>query len=125
MINEGGAGVHGAVVGAVQVHEAGAGEDRLRLRGSRRLLHARRRAVQGTYGYLDDRSHRLIDEQLIELHIYAALQTFARNTRVEALPTFLLVRKTILERVIGVSKDELRRSIEKHISSIAIDHCHP
>ena len=67
----------------------------------------------------------MIDEQLIELHIYAALQTFARNTRVEALPTFLLVRKTILERVIGVSKDELRRSIEKHISSIAIDHCHP
>ena len=61
----------------------------------------------------------MIDEQLIEL------QTFARNTRVEALPTFLLVRKTILERVIGVSKDELRRSIEKHISGIAIDHCHP
>jgi len=52
-------------------------------------------------------------------------KTFARNTRVEALPTFLLVRKTILERVIGVSKDELRRSIEKHISGIAIDHCHP
>ncbi|RLM54316.1 thioredoxin H-type 2-like [Panicum miliaceum] len=49
-------------------------------------------------------------------------KTFARNTRVEALPTFLLVRKTILERVIGVSKDELQRSIEKHISGIAIDH---
>ncbi|RLN25243.1 thioredoxin H-type 2-like [Panicum miliaceum] len=49
-------------------------------------------------------------------------KTFARNTRVEALPTFLLVRKTILERVIGVSKDELQRSIEKHISGIAIHH---
>ncbi|KAG2608921.1 thioredoxin H5-like [Panicum virgatum] len=52
-------------------------------------------------------------------------KTFARNTRVEALPTFLLVRKTILERVIGVSKDELQRSIQKHISGIAIDHFHP
>ncbi|CAL5047968.1 unnamed protein product [Urochloa decumbens] len=49
-------------------------------------------------------------------------KTFARNTRVEALPTFLLVRKTILERVVGVSKDELQRSIEKHISDIAIHH---
>ncbi|PVH48541.1 hypothetical protein PAHAL_4G352800 [Panicum hallii] len=51
-------------------------------------------------------------------------KTFARNTRVEALPTFLLVRKTILERVISVSKDELQRSIAKHISRariIAID----
>jgi thioredoxin 1 len=48
-------------------------------------------------------------------------KTFARNTRVEALPTFLLVRKTILERVISVSKDELQRSIAKHISrTIAI-----
>ncbi|CAN6166301.1 unnamed protein product [Urochloa humidicola] len=44
-------------------------------------------------------------------------KTFARNTRVEALPTFLLVRKTILERVVGVSKDELQRSIEKHVPS--------
>jgi len=52
-------------------------------------------------------------------------KTFARNTRVEALPTFLLVRKTILERVIGVSKDELQRSIQKHISGISIDHFHP
>jgi hypothetical protein len=32
-ITEGGAGVHGAVVGAVQVHEAGAGEGRLRVQG--------------------------------------------------------------------------------------------
>ncbi|CAN6192033.1 unnamed protein product [Urochloa humidicola] len=44
-------------------------------------------------------------------------KTFARNTRVEALPTFLLVRKTILERVVGVSKDELQRSIQKHVPS--------
>ncbi|CAN6192036.1 unnamed protein product [Urochloa humidicola] len=47
----------------------------------------------------------------------AFVQTFARNTRVEALPTFLLVRKTILERVVGVSKDELQRSIQKHVPS--------
>lgn len=50
------------------------------------------------------------------------MQTFARNTRVEALPTFLLVRSTILERVVGVSKDDLHRSIHKHTSDVAVDH---
>uniref|UniRef100_K3Y1H6 Thioredoxin domain-containing protein n=1 Tax=Setaria italica TaxID=4555 RepID=K3Y1H6_SETIT len=47
-------------------------------------------------------------------------KTFARNTRVEALPTFLLVRDTILERVVGVSKDDLQRSIEKHTTNTAV-----
>ncbi|TKW19249.1 hypothetical protein SEVIR_4G008400v4 [Setaria viridis] len=48
-------------------------------------------------------------------------KTFARNTRVEALPTFLLVRDTILQRVVGVSKDDLQRSIEKHTTNIVVD----
>lgn len=50
------------------------------------------------------------------------MQTFARNTRVEALPTFLLVRTAVLDRVVGVSKDELERAIQKHTDLVDIDH---
>ena len=54
----------------------------------------------------------------INTRISCVLQDVAREFEVQAMPTFLLMKKgSVVDKVVGAKKDELERKITQHRSS--------
>ncbi|KAB1220726.1 Thioredoxin H2 [Morella rubra] len=61
-----------------------------------------------------DFSAKYTDVDFIKIDV-DELQSVAREFGVEAMPTFLLIKKgKVVDKVVGARKDELQKKIEKH-----------